>query len=104
MKENEIKIYGCSDDLIEIEGRIREEFYYIGNEPTFIMFDNGFLVSVNFDNNGIWRFNVINKTTYNYIKHEATGLEDENGKDDYSDVIIIYDNNIKYAVYGELAK
>ena len=57
---NWTKIYGASDDLIEIEGQIREEFSG-GNErsgdPTadILAFSDGTLLEVLYDNDGIWR-------------------------------------------------
>jgi hypothetical protein len=47
-------IYGASDDLIEVEGDIREEFYAVDG-PNYLAFSNGTLLSVVYDDDGMWR-------------------------------------------------
>lgn len=47
-------IYGASDDLIELEGRIREEFGAY-EATTRLDFDNGASLTVQYDREGIWR-------------------------------------------------
>lgn len=51
-----IEVYGASDDLIEVEGDIREEFNALeDDDPTVLAFSNGVVVSVEYDRHGIWR-------------------------------------------------
>lgn len=50
-------IYGASDDLIEIDGDWREEFYASLNDKTFIVFNDGTIYQANYD--GEWKFNFV---------------------------------------------
>ena len=52
-----IKIYGASDDLIEIEGDINEEFnVYPENDTRYLLaFSTGHLLKMWYDEDGIWR-------------------------------------------------
>jgi hypothetical protein len=55
----EIFLYGASDDLIEIEGSIYEEFntwLEHGEGPVYIAVSDGTLLRVRYDEDGIWRF------------------------------------------------
>jgi hypothetical protein len=51
-------IYGCSDDLIELDGDIYDE---IGcyEQPTRIKFDNGVLLGVEYEADGHWRITLL---------------------------------------------
>ena len=49
-----ITVYGASDDLIEVEGDVREEFTYT-DEPAFLAFSDGTVLSVLYDQRGTWR-------------------------------------------------
>lgn len=48
-------IYGASDDLIELDGEISEEFSHTGEEPALLAFGDGTLLEVAYDKDGIWR-------------------------------------------------
>jgi len=52
----ETRIYGQSDDLIEVEGAVREEFYANYNEDTLLVFSNGVVVGISYD--GEWKITV----------------------------------------------
>lgn len=88
-----IKVYGASDDLIEIEGEISEEFY--ADEKSYLAFSDGTLVSVDYDQDGIWRFNVLEKGMAIYNK-SLPNLE----KDEYTEVLTLQ-GNIRWVVYGK---
>lgn len=51
-----ITIYGASDDLVEIEGDLREEFPIPADEG-FIFFDTGLIVKYEFGHH--WQFSVV---------------------------------------------
>lgn len=57
----ETKIYGASDDLIELRGQIDEEFnggHYDDDDPNaadILAFSDGTLLEVKYDSDGIWR-------------------------------------------------
>jgi len=55
-------ITGASDDLIEIDGELSVEFsaYMDDNdEHHYLGFSDGTMLSVKYDSDGIWRFNLI---------------------------------------------
>lgn len=54
---HEYKIYGASDDLIEIEGHESEEFYANYDEPTYVTLGETKLEVV-YDSDGIWRIRI----------------------------------------------
>lgn len=91
-----IKIYGASDDLIEIEGDISEEFdHYNDEEPFYLAFSDGTALSVLYDKDGFWRINRLAFGSAEYSKHEGM---DEDG--DYSDIITLT-GDIKWAIGGK---
>lgn len=49
-----VTVYGASDDLIEIDGDIREEFPYDGEE-TYLAFSDGTVLSIFYAHSGVWR-------------------------------------------------
>jgi len=77
-----IEIRGASDDLIEIEGDIKEEFTYPSDEKTFLAISDGTLLSIRYDEHGFWRINRLTEGAAKYVKREGTDPED-----DYSDVV-----------------
>lgn len=54
-------VTGASDDLIEIEGELEEEFNAYDCTDGIIAFSDGTLLNVNYDKNGIWRFEPVYK-------------------------------------------
>lgn len=96
-----IRIYGASDDLIEVEGDISEEFpYYDGD--ALLAFSDGTLLSVRYDSFGIWRITPITKgrSRLTHIICSSDGFED----DDYSDQVHLFDEEldepITWVLYG----
>lgn len=80
---SELKIYGCSDDLIEIEGDLREEFgcYNTSREkPFYLLFGDGTVLRVWYDEDGAWR---ILRTVAGSAKYEHEPAADPDG--DYTD-------------------
>ncbi len=77
-----VTIYGSSDDLIEVEGDIREEF---GMEKGFLYFDDGSIVSVQFSDKGQWKCILVcgPARIVEYLPVE------EADEDDYSDHLTI---------------
>lgn len=49
-----ITVYGASDDLIEVEGDITEEFDIDHGGPIFV-FSDGTVIQIEFSKVGIWR-------------------------------------------------
>lgn len=51
-----VTVYGASDDLIEIEGAIREEFTYENEaDGDLIALSEGTVLRVRYDRDGVWR-------------------------------------------------
>lgn len=73
----QIRITGASDDLIEIEGDIREEFnvYLEDDEERFLAISDGTLFRVVYDKDGIWRFTQIAKGSSKITKVDGEGKE-----------------------------
>ena len=90
-----ITIYGASDDLIEVEGAIREEFNpHSEHEPDYLAFSDGTVLSVKYDNDGLWRINRVAKGSAKYSKVEATDIDD-----DYSDRVTLT-GDFAWCVFG----
>ena len=92
-----ITIYGASDDLIEIEGDIEEEFNWIAedDEKRYIAVSDGTLLSVRYDQDGIWRLNRLMSGSSKFEKEEGDIEKDTPDKVTLSDV------EIKWIVFGE---
>lgn len=75
----EITITGYSDDCIEIEGDIREEWNWYAEDVEdrrLIAVSDGTLLSVMYDHEGIWRFNPVKLGTAEYAKREGIAADD----------------------------
>ena len=66
-----VKIYGYSDDLIEVEGDIKAEFGAWDDGINYMIFSNGTVLSIEYTSEGVWRLNRIYKGEGKYIKIEA---------------------------------
>ena len=96
--KDEVLIYGSSDDLVEVEGSVREEFNYPFDEekPQFLAFSDGTVLSVLYDNDGIWKIRQVAIGVAEYSKKEAVSSE----SDDYSDKVTLKGGNIQWIVFG----
>lgn len=93
-----LEIYGASDDLIEIEGDIQEEFNPSDcEEPCLLAFSDGTLLQIQYGVGGtaLWRIQPLVYGSAKYRKTEAT-----NEDDNYSDVVTL-DGEIKWVVCGD---
>jgi len=88
-----LTVYGASDDLIEIDGDIREEFNHYGDEPALLGFSDGTILRVTFDQDGIWRLTPV-------ITGSAT-LTHVFGQDDkeHTDKATL-DGDVRWVMYG----
>lgn len=100
-----ILIYGASDDLIEIEGDIREEFSAYGDDAgVYLGFSDGTLVSVDYDRDGIWRFSSLRNgsgvTRFGEmgVTPQDTGLAAE--VPDYSESVLLDGHHIEWIILG----
>jgi hypothetical protein len=77
-----ITVYGASDDTIEVDGDICEEFtYHDDDKGDLLAFSDGTLLRIRFDNAGVWRITPV-------IRGSATTTIEQAPEDDevnYSD-------------------
>lgn len=57
-----IYVYGASDDLIEVDGDVFEEFNVNFGDDRFLMFSDG--TSIMFDYDGSWYFKVVSSGNF----------------------------------------
>lgn len=96
-----LTIYGASDDLIEIEGDIDEEFNYDARFPgdedvkQYLAFSDGTLLTSRYDDDGIWRFGLLATGRANFSKVEGAD-------NDHSDRVTLDlpDGEFTWVVYG----
>jgi hypothetical protein len=80
----QITIRGYSDDLIEIEGDLTEEFSASFDDVDIISVSDGHLLEIRYDDNGVWRITPIFHGKAAYAKTE--GVMDSH---DYSDIVTL---------------
>lgn len=95
-------VYGASDDLIEVDGLIREEFNVI-DEPRYLAFSDGTVLRIEYAGDGCWRVDQRAKGSCSVEKvHDGTD-EDEprrpDGTPTYSDVVVLT-GDISWVVCG----
>jgi len=90
-----IKIYGASDDLIEIEGDLKEEFNHYSDEPVLIAVSEGTLLRVVYDGDGIWRITKVTGGSATMEKIEGDVEKDTN------DVVTLSGVDFKWVVMCE---
>ncbi len=99
-----VYVYGSSDDRIEIDGSLVEEFYHMDQEPYYLGFSDGTLLKITYD--GEWNIKVIegdvdDRSVYPaehaFIKeiNESAGIDCPT----YSDLAIIH-SDVTWVVGG----
>lgn len=87
------KIYGCSDDLIEIEGQINDEIECFNHDnPIKFSCSDGTIGTIFY--NGEWKIAIVTEGTLIQSVHPTSGEEHEHtglakGCTSYSDVLIL---------------
>jgi hypothetical protein len=92
-----IIITGYSDDNIEIEGDIREEYSWFpedSEDTRYIAISDGTVLSARYDNDGLWRFNPVAKGSATYSKVYGLVTEDTN------DVVTLEGDDISWVTIG----
>lgn len=92
----QITVYGASDDLIEVEGPLTEEFTYRDDEAGDVLgFSDGTLLRVRYDENGTWRITPIRKGPAFQGIDQAVEGDDDN----YTDRAILT-SNVEWVLQG----
>lgn len=91
-----IKIYGASDDLIEIESddesKFKSEEFYVTNGAGLLAFSDGTLLHVYFGRWGIWRITLLDRgLNFSHIEFN----------DDQDDVAFIDAQDLKWIVLSQ---
>lgn len=92
-----VTIRGASDDLIEVEGDITEEFnppYDSGDDPSYLAFGEGTVLSVTYDKHGMWRIHRVNEGSASFSK-----VEGDDPDKNYSDVVTL-EGDLKLVTFG----
>ncbi len=99
------KIYGASDDLIEIEGDVEEEYGKINARNLSINASDGTQAKITYNDEGEWKIDLINMGNkyldlilskgedYKHIHEDAIGCSP------YSDVLVL-DDGIEWVKIG----
>lgn len=93
-------MYGSSDDLIEIDGDISEEFTLHDDDAEYegdlLAFSNGVILRVRYSQSGVWRIVVVDDPKA-VVKIKQAPEDDE---DNYSDKVHIDDALVLWVVHG----
>lgn len=93
-----VKVYGTSDDLVEVEGDITEEFNPLHDDkPSFLAFSDGTVLRITYD--GMWHIARIAEGSAEYAKRNATDIDQ-----DYSDIVTLTglaDLPLSWCVFGD---
>lgn len=88
-------IYGASDDLIEVEGAINEEFNPRDSD-TLIAVSDGTLLRIRYDS-GVWRITPIRRGSGDLTIVQAP---EEDNEDNYSDRATLSGVEVQWVVLG----
>ena len=90
-----VNIYGASDDLVELEGDLTEEFkYYDDEKPLYLAFSDGTVLSAMYGEDGIWTLLRVKEGS---AKHEH--IEATYPYDDYTDRVTLT-GDLRWCVAG----
>lgn len=87
-------VTGASDDLIEIDGDISEEFNSYDCNDGRMALSDGTLLKVEYDEDGLWRFKVLHKGNLYDHKDEGSVGEDTND-------VVHFKEGIKWAAFSD---
>jgi len=85
---NEMHVYGASDDLIEIDGDVSEEFYANFSEPTEMMVGLTKL-SIEYTTEGVWSIIVENEAPSDEVTIYDVGSGEAEQYKDYSQLAVV---------------
>jgi hypothetical protein len=99
---SQISVYGASDDLLEVEGDITDEFnpswrrYDDDKEPSYLIVSDGSVLAIRYDENGIWRITRIISGTATMEKKDGDIVKDTND-------IVTLTGDIKWVMFTDRA-
>jgi len=82
-----LRVYGASDDLVEIEGDVREEFTAAYGEPTYVVLSNGVVLGVEYGGVGEWTVSPLSVPEGADVDVRPVGWDD--AANDYSETAIV---------------
>jgi hypothetical protein len=95
-----ITVYGASDDLIEIEGAIREEFSAIDAAPGHLLaFSDGTVLSVRYGREGLWRIAPVCRGAAS-LNIRQTSADDPDGYTDRATLSMPDGDAFRWAVFA----
>lgn len=93
-----VTVYGASDDMIEVEGAITEEWDYTGHDDDWpgdvLAFSDGTVLRIAFTDHGIWRITPVTRGAADLRIEQATD-DDE----DYTDKAHLT-GEVRWVVHG----
>lgn len=95
-----VTVYGASDDLIELDGDISDEFQYVEDEPNFVAFSDGTLLEVTYTQTGRWKLSTLTQGAETVVATLPASGDDgkrADGTPAYSDVVTL-DGVFQWAV------
>lgn len=90
-----IKVYGSSDDRIEVEGEKLNEEFYGGEQATYLSFSDGTLLSCVYSDDALWHFAVLQKGT-SFVSKDECIIETSERHSDY----IFLGDDVKWVMFG----
>lgn len=96
-----IVVYGASDDLIEVEGDVDEEFPYQNEEKGDLLgFSDGTILRVRYDRDGVWRIHTVLRGPNSKLEIVQASVGDE---DNYSDKATITTGvAVRWVLHGDI--
>ena len=88
-----VTVCGASDDVIEVDGDIYEEFLHQGEGPALLAFSDGTVLRVVYGQEGVWRITPVAMGTAE-LAH-VFGQQDREHTDKAT-----LDGDIRWVVYG----
>lgn len=94
MTSTTVEVYGASDDLIEVDGYLREEFSY-DDEANLLAFSDGTVLSIEYNQEGLWRMAPLVKGS------EFQGIDQTAAtEEDYTDRAH-FGSGLRWVMYGK---
>lgn len=93
-----VTLSGASDDLIEVDGDLREEFDYLAGDEeagSYVGFSDGTVLKTRLDQDGIWRITPVVRGSAE-LKVDQAAVDDEVC---YTDVATL-DGDVRWAMHG----